>query len=58
MKQIYIHKLNEWKMFTYIVIITHDNISTIDLYAGNFSVAYLDYFYTVETVGVEIDCYY
>jgi hypothetical protein len=36
MKHIYINKPNEWNIFTYIVIITHDNISTIDLYTGNF----------------------
>ena len=58
MKQIYISKPNEWNMFTYIVIITHDNISTIYLYAGDFYVTCLNYLYTIETVSVEIECYY
>ena len=57
MKQIYINKLNEWNIFTYIVIIRHDNISTFDLYTGNFYVACLDYLYRNETVSVEIYCY-
>jgi len=34
MKHIYINKLNEWNIFAYTVIITHDNISSIDLYTG------------------------
>jgi hypothetical protein len=59
-------ELNEWNTFTwihwinetYIIIITHDNISTIDLYTGNFYVACLDYLYTNSRVSVEIYCYY
>jgi hypothetical protein len=34
MKHIYINKLNEWNISAYTVIITHDNISTTDLYTG------------------------